>query len=175
MSDAPPLLTTREVARLLRATTTMLAAELAAVPARLLTWHPAPGEWCINEVLGHLIEAEQRGFAGRIRILVADRDPQLQTWDQNEVAARRRDCERDGAKLLAELVALRQDGVRLVDGLREADLGRGGHHPTVGYVRIGELLNEWVHHDRNHVRQILANAQAFVWPQMGATQRFSEP
>jgi hypothetical protein len=38
---------------------------------------------------------------------------------------------------------------------------------------VDELLNEWVHHDRNHARQILANVQAYVWPHMGATQRFS--
>ena len=26
-------------------------------------------------------------------------------------------------------------------------------------VRVGDLLHEWVHHDRNHLRQILANVQ----------------
>ena len=30
-------------------------------------WRPAPGEWSANECVGHLIEAERRGFAGRIR------------------------------------------------------------------------------------------------------------
>ena len=54
-----------------------------------------------------------------------------------------------------------------------ADLARGGHHPTVGYLRVGDLLNEWIHHDRNHVRQILANVQAHVWPHMGNAQKFS--
>jgi hypothetical protein len=32
---------------------------------------------------------------------------------------------------------------------------------------------EWVHHDRNHLRQILANVQAFAWPHMGNARRFS--
>ncbi len=174
MSDSPTLLSPREVAQLLRATTVTLAAELAAVPPRVLAWHPAPGEWCAKDVIGHLIEAEQRGFAGRIRIILASRDPQLETWDQNEVASARRDCARDGGGLLGELAALRQESIRLVEGLREADLARGGHHPKVGYLRIGDLLNEWVHHDRNHVRQILANVQAYVWPHMGNSRRFAE-
>lgn len=40
-------------------------------------------------------------------------------------------------------------------------------------LRVRDLLQEWVHHDRNHVRQALANVQAYVWPAMGNTQRFS--
>jgi hypothetical protein len=32
-----------------------------------------------------------------------------------------------------------------------------------------------VFHDRNHIRQMLANVQAFAWPNMGNAQRFSQP
>jgi hypothetical protein len=40
---------------------------------------------------------------------------------------------------------------------------------------VADLLHEWVHHDRNHLKQILANAQSFVWLSMGNTQKFSLP
>ena len=165
---APP-----EVAALLRAAMTTLTAELGALPERLAAWHPAPGEWCVKEIVGHLIEAERRGFAGRIRILLAESDPALQTWDQNEVARARGDCARPLAVLLDELAALRRDGATLVAGLAAADLGRGGRHPTVGALRVGDLLQEWIHHDRNHIKQAMANVQAFVWPAMGNSQKFS--
>jgi hypothetical protein len=173
MNETPSRLTPSEIAHFLRAATATLSAELAGAPAPVLAWHPAPGEWCAKEVIGHLIEAERRGFAGRIRTVLASAEPKLETWDQDEVARARRDCERDGGALLAELTGLRQEGIRLVEGLRETDLARGGHHPTVGYLRVGDLLNEWVHHDRNHVRQILANVQAYAWPHMGNAQKFS--
>ena len=39
----------------------------------------------------------------------------------------------------------------------------------------GDLIHEWVHHDRNHVRQVLANVQGYVWPAMGNAQKFSAP
>ena len=45
-------------------------------------------------------------------------------------------------------------------------------HPDVGPLRVDELLGEWVHHDRNHVRQLLAVTQARVWRQMGNARRF---
>ena len=46
-------------------------------------------------------------------------------------------------------------------------------HPEVGLLRVDELLGEWVHHDRNHIRQLLAVTQARVWGQMGNARRFS--
>ncbi|MGH7320670.1 MAG: DinB family protein, partial [Candidatus Rokuibacteriota bacterium] len=79
------------MAELLRSAATTLHAELTALPASALGWHPAPGEWCVKEVMGHLIEAERRGFAGRIRVILSEREPALATWDQAGVARERRD------------------------------------------------------------------------------------
>jgi DinB superfamily len=173
VADSP--LTPAEIARLLPATVTLLRAELGALPERVLAWHPAAGEWCAKEVLGHLIEADRRGFAGRIRIILDADTPALEGWDVAAVAAARKDCARPAAALLDELAALRTDGAALVGRLVAADLERGGRHPTVGLLRIGDLLQEWVHHDRNHMRQALANVQSYVWPAMGAAQKFSAP
>jgi len=161
------------IAELLLSAMTTLRSELAALPDSVSAFHPAPGEWCAREVLGHLIEAERRGFAGRIRIILAASMPRLETWDQNEVARARHDCERDGRTLLDELGRMRDDSAALVRGLRREDLERAGEHPKVGRLRVVDLLQEWIHHDRNHVKQILANVQAFVWPHLGNAQKFS--
>ncbi len=173
MAGAP--LTPAEVAPLLPAAVALLRAELAAVPERVLAWHPAPGEWCVKEVLGHLIEAERRGFAGRIRLILSADTPTLERWDPPEVARARGDCGKPAAALLDELAVMREDGASLVGRLIAADLDRAGRHPTVGLLRVRDLLQEWVHHDRNHVRQALANVQAYVWPAMGNAQKFSQP
>ena len=78
-------------------------------------WRPEPGEWSANECVGHMIEAERRGFAGRIRrILAADRPDipaDLEDWDPPAVAEARRDHLRPAAELAAEFEALRADGV----------------------------------------------------------------
>ena len=78
-----------------------------------------------------------------------------------------------GRGLIAELAALRRDSVALVAELRDADLQRGGRHPTVGHLRVGDLLHEWVHHDRNHLRQLLADVQPAAWAHMENARRFS--
>jgi hypothetical protein len=141
----------------------------------VLRYHPAPGAWCAKEVLGHLIEAERRGFAGRIRQILAEREPALIPWDQAGVARARRDCERPLGPLLDEFLALREDGAALVSALRPDDLAQVGRHPTVRDLAVADLIQEWVHHDRNHLRQILENVRTYVWPFMGNAQRFSQP
>ena len=163
----------KQVAELLESTCALLEAEVRALGDEETAWHPKPGEWCVNEVLGHLIESERRGFNGRIRRILAEDHPRLLAWDQRAVAAERKDCDRMSQSLWMEFMGLRHDSVKLVRSLRPADLDRSGVHSKVGELRVRDLLHEWLHHDRNHTRQILANVQARVWPHMGNAQKFS--
>ena len=174
--STPGALAPDRIADLLDASGSTVVAELIAL-GDAGGWRPEPGEWSANECVGHLIEAERRGFAGRIRRILAgsgnDAPVELEGWDPPAVAEARADHLRDGAELADEFASLRADGVRLVRGLGPTDLERSGLHPDVGLLRVDELLGEWVHHDRNHVRQMLAVTQARVWAQMGNAQRFS--
>lgn len=173
MTEPAPLAPAR-IADLLVASGATVVAELLAL-ADQGGWRPEPGEWSANECAGHLMEAERRGFAGRIRRIL-DGAPSaavaLEGWDPPAVAEARRDDLRSAAELAAEFEALRADSLDLVRSLRPADLPRVGLHPDVGPLRVDELLGEWVHHDRNHVRQMLAVTQARVWPQTGNARRF---
>ena len=113
----PPALPPARIADLLAASVATVVAELVALGDDG-GWRPEPGEWSANECVGHMIEAERRGFAGRIRrILAADRPDipaDLEDWDPPAVAEARRDHLRPAAELAAEFEALRADGVMLV-------------------------------------------------------------
>jgi len=172
----PEPLKPQAVAGLLQSAAAVIHAELSALPAPVLGFHPAPGEWCAKEVLGHLIECERRGFSGRIHVILkSDHSPELEGWDQDAVARARKDCDREWSELYHEFSRLRTASVAQVAGLSAADLARRGQHPKVGVLTVADVLHEWVYHDRNHIRQILANVQAFAWPHMGNAQRFSAP
>ncbi len=165
-----------QIADLLAASTRVIVGEIGALGGES-GWRPEPGEWSANECVGHLLEAERRGFAGRIQeILAADPaggPPALATWDPPAVAEARQDHLRPGSELAAEFETLRSASLALVRGLRAEDLDRVGQHIHVGPLRVDDILAEWVHHDRNHIRQLLAVTQARVWPQMGNARRFS--
>lgn len=173
--EATAAYTPAEAAQILAASTAALHGVVQALPAALMVWRPAPGEWSALEVIGHLLEADERGFGGRIRTIMGEERPRFAGWDPDTVARDRRDNERDPAELIAEFTERRLAHLALLETLTEADLDRGGDHPEVGWLTAGDLLHEWVHHDANHLRQILANVQAFTWPHMGNAQRFSAP
>ncbi len=164
----------RQIADLLDASRTAVVAELTALGSHA-TERLVDGEWCPNEVVGHLIEAERRGFAGRVRAMVLQDRPRLETWVQSAVAAARHDDERDPAALLAELNMLRDDGLVLLRSLDSAALARVGLHPQVGEVTVRDILHEWIHHDREHLAQLIALTQLLAWRGMGNARRFSDP
>ncbi|MFN8622386.1 MAG: DinB family protein [Chloroflexota bacterium] len=174
MSDT---LSIDSLARLLEASAIAIAGEAFAL-GNLARVRPAPEDWCANEVIGHLIEAERRGFNGRIRLILSaapGTEPFLPAWDQPGVAAARKDGEKATADLLHELAELRADSIDLLHGLRPDDLGRRGSHPKVGPLRVDELAQEWIHHDREHLKQLLDVTRAFAWNGMGAAKKFTDP
>ena len=171
-------LSVEQVAALLESATQTIVGELRAMGDEVARWRPAPGEWCANEVVGHIIEADRRGYSGRIgRILAAAPgvEPFEPAWDQPSVAAARDDCAKPAELIIAELLASRGPAMALVRSLKPADMGRAAVHQNVGRVTVGELLREWCFHDRNHVRQLLTVVQARAWPVMGNTRRFADP
>jgi hypothetical protein len=163
-------LTPEQVAEYLAATSELIDGELEALGDDS-SWHFDPKEWCANQVVGHLVEAEKRGFAGRIREIL-DGKEKTNAWDQAEVAKQRNDCARMGQSLWMEFMGVRSDSINLVRSLKPADLGKGIEHPMAGRLLVRDLLHEWIHHDRNHTRQLLQITQERVWPHMGNSQKF---
>ncbi len=163
-------LTTTEVADLLESTCALVEAEMKALGDEGCSFHFKDGEWCVNECVGHIIEAEKRGFGGRIRDILAGKP--LHAWDQTQVARDRRDCERMSQSVFMELMGLRHDYITMVRDLKPADLDKSGVHPKVGVLRIRDLLHEWVYHDRNHTRQLLNVQQERVYPNLGNSVKF---
>ena len=164
-----------QVQALLQATPQTLRNELSMLPRDALSWRPAPEEWCINECIGHLIACDVNGFAGRIQTILNEERPQLAAWDVAGTVAQRRDCARNGSELIDELAAMRQENTQFIPKLTPEQLVRVGIHSTVGELHVVDLIFEWIHHDRNHVKQIFSNLQAYIWPHLGNAQRFFQP
>jgi hypothetical protein len=171
--EQPRLLSPPKIGQLLLASGKAMCDELVNLTPEAARWHPAEGQWCALEVVGHVLEAEQRGFGGRIRALLAGEG--MRVWNQEEVARERRDCDRPGYDIAKELWRLRWGSVAMIERLRPDDLAKGAEHHRIGFLTVGEIVQEWVYHDRDHLRQLYANVQAYHWPNMGATQRFYSP
>jgi hypothetical protein len=163
-------LSTEDVAQLLESSCALIEAEMKALGDDGCRFHFRQGEWCVNECVGHMIEADKRGFGGRIRDILAGKP--LLTWDQVQVERDRKDCDRVSQSVWMEFMGPRHDYVVMVRSLSPADLEKSGMHPKVGELRVRDLLHEWVYHDRNHTRQLLGVQQERVYPHMGNSQKF---
>ena len=166
-------LTTEEIAALLRSISESMRSELSELADDVASWRPGEGDWCVKECLGHMIETEEHGFAGRIRRILAQPGCVETHWDPAQVVRDRGDQRRPLAELLEAFSEMRAEGITLVEGLLNTDLVKSCTHETVGVLTVEDLLHEWVHHDRNHYRQILANVQAYVNPWMGNAAGFA--
>ena len=160
-------LTPEEVASLLRATGDSVRSELTGMADDVASWHPKPGEWCVNECVGHIIETEARGFAGRIQRILEVPGRIERSWDQAQVQRDRNDDVRPMAEILESFSDMRAESIKMIEGLMNTDLDKACVHEEVGELRVEDLLHEWVYHDANHHRQLLAVLQAYVWPALG--------
>ncbi len=98
-------------------------ASLASLPADTATFRYEPGKWSVNEVLGHLADAE-RVFAYRLlRVARNDATP-LPGFDENQWAEVAPHHFRPIAEVVAELLAVREATLPLVRTLNDAMLTR---------------------------------------------------
>ena len=160
----------RDVAELLESTCALIEAEMKALGDEGCRFHFRAGEWCVNECVGHIVEADRRGFGGRIKDILVGKP--LLAWDQTQLARDRKDCDRMSQSVWMEFMGPRHDYITMVRDLVPSDLDKSGVHPKVGVLRVRDLLHEWVYHDRNHTRQLLGIQQERVYPHMGNGQKF---
>jgi hypothetical protein len=114
-----------------------------------------PGTWSPRIIVAHLVDAERYNWVPRARV-VLEHGPSrpFPVFDRTAAEETPDDASLDA--LLDTFVRLREEGVAAVRSwdLADADLARGGHHPELGPVKLGQLLATWVAHDLSHVAQV---------------------
>ena len=132
----------------------LIVQAVAGLDDRTLRYQPAPGKWCILEILGHLADVEVL-YGYRMRQMMADKEPAIAPIDQDDWARNLGYLEGTPAEFLAAYQAARRANLRLLRRLKPADLERGALHPEKGRkVTLGELLGMMAGHEPNHAAQI---------------------
>jgi hypothetical protein len=137
-----------------------LRAALAKVPEAARKWRPAPAEWSAHEVVCHCADSETNSYA-RIRFLVAEKDPVIQGYDQENWA---RTFDYHALPLepaLATVESVRASTAALIRTLSEADWAKRGRHTESGAYGAEEWLKIYADHLENHARQIENNLAAW--------------
>ncbi len=109
---------------------------------------PAPGEWSIKEVLGHIVDTE-RVFAYRLLRFARNDTVALPGFEQDEFVKATDFNRRTVADLLAEFSFQRSANVILIQSLTDeetARIGSGSGNPMSARAAIYVLAGHVMHH-----------------------------
>jgi hypothetical protein len=113
---------------------------------------PAPDKWSAREIVHHLADSEMRS-AMRLRQLIAEEQPVIAAYDQEEYARRLfYDRPIDGS--LQAFRAARDTSAQILDRLDEAQWSREGTHTESGAYSVTKWLTIYATHAHNHADQI---------------------
>ena len=114
---------------------------------------PAPAEWSVLELLGHLVDAETV-MSGRFRWTVSQDEPPLLGYDQDRWVARLRHNDDQPDELLAVFSALRAANLRLWGRSSADDRQRVAMHAERGPESYDLMFRMLAGHDRFHLNQM---------------------
>ena len=140
---------------LLAAFPEQLKHQLQGLDDAALHFRPAPDEWSILELVGHIIDVGTL-WPGRTRQMLATDNPTLAAIDPGWVRQRDYHNKQPGF-LLITLAEQRAEYVEFLRVLRPAQLARSGIHPTRGPLTVKQGIAALADHDRGHSEQITAN------------------
>ncbi len=126
---------------------------LADFPVEQLTARPIPGKWSACEIVQHLADSEMRAALRLRQILTEDR-PVIQSYDQDVYAARLNYNVRDMAPALEAFRAARSTTAQLFAHMSEQDWAREGTHPDHARYTAADWLEIYAAHAYNHAAQI---------------------
>jgi len=132
-----------------------LDAMLRGLPEAWLHANEGPETWSPFDVVGHLVAGERKDWVPRLRLILERGDSQpFEPFNRTAM------FEESKGKTIAELLdtfaTLRAQNVETVRALQlePADYVRPGLHPSLGPVKLEQLLATWVTHDMTHLAQI---------------------
>jgi hypothetical protein len=148
----------------------LLLERLAAAPKRLgelaqgladeaIRRKSPKGGWSIVENACHLRDVELL-FADRFTKAAHQEKPRFWMMDNDRVAALKRYCAADLARVIAEFTRLRSDTLSLLRALPPTVWRRVGVHPKRGELTIEELAEVLAGHDESHLDRVAALADA---------------
>ena len=144
------LLGTSDPLEVMEATLATFRERTAGLAAEAVERRPAPREWSVAELLGHLWDAEV-AYSFRARAILAQDRPPLIGYDQDAWARLARP---PYDELLAAFGALRAANLALARGTPEARWGRLGIHEERGSTSFRVATDEIAGHARAHQLQL---------------------
>jgi hypothetical protein len=137
-----------------------LRGALGLVPDGAVKWRPAPGKWSAHEIVCHCADAEVNA-AARVRYLLAEKEPVIVGYDQDEWSRRFDYHALPLDTALDTILGVRAHTTALLRLLPEEAWTREGRHTESGRYTMNDWLRIYADHLETHARQIERNVEAW--------------
>ncbi len=152
----------------LAGTSASLVALLAPLTPDVWEWSPAPGEWTPYEALAHMLHVETAVIPARVRQMIAEDGAALVNPPEPAAPG-------TPEETLQAWQEARAANLTLLRGLTSVELARSGIHPRYGRLSAREHIIEWAYHDLEHLRQLQATIEAYLYPDIGGFRALYHP
>ena len=156
---------------ILRSTPSTLYSLIAGVPDETLL-APVDDGWSVRDVFAHLLDTNGGVIAARIRRIVTEDHPRIQSIDapgRLEASGYRT---RDMVWLLDEFSRQRDEELAWLLAQPLEALQRTGEHDSAGEISALDHFHQWAWHDLDHLKQAVEILKHPMPPRMGNTRRF---
>ncbi|MEN8250195.1 MAG: DinB family protein, partial [Bacteroidota bacterium] len=115
-------------------------------------WKPFEDQWCMLEVVCHLVDEEKEDFRARVEYVLRDPDEQLPMFDPQKWVTERDYIGQDFETKLTEFLDERTYSVNWLKSLKDSNWQNTYHHPKLGPMTAELFLANWLAHDHIHIR-----------------------
>ncbi len=131
-----------------------IAAAVSGLSETVLRYQPAPDKWCVLEILGHLADMEiVLGYRLARCSPTASRSLRRSTRTRGREHLNYLDS--PPAELIAFYGIARHHNLRLLRGLKPADLSKSAFHPEMQHeMTVADIVARMGVHGANHLEQI---------------------
>lgn len=152
----------RDPIRLMKTGPAKVARAIRGLTGAQMRKRPAPGKWCIAEILGHLVDTEIV-YGYRYRLAMAQPGSPIQGYDQHTWAMELGHIRRNPARMMEQIQTLRRINLDLIQSMPRKTWERYGRHNERGNESVRRTLELIAGHDLNHLDQILAIKKKYGW------------
>jgi hypothetical protein len=161
------------IIQLLAANAAVFRSTLTDVPARMIHWKPDSQDWCLLEIVCHLLDEEREDFRARVMSTLADPTQPWTPIDPQGWVGARRYMEQDFFERLEAFLTERAASINWLHHLDDPAWGHAYEHEVLGTCTAKSMLENWLAHDYLHLRQINRRQYGFLKTHAEADLRYA--